>query len=91
MPTFVGHDGNWLSGLTMAHRCRCFEISTQHLQQTVAASVIYVVLEDRGLSVDQNTAEWLNNISGGKVDLTHFGEVVQLLQGHGKLKAIEQE
>ena len=61
-------------------RCKDYRLANLFPARAVALGCLYVVMEDRGLKITENVADWVDDITGGKVDMEDLEEVVQELR-----------
>lgn len=56
-------------------------LACQFPVRTVAAATVLLVLRDRGIFVENEEWEgWLRNISGERVNMEDFGDVVEIME-----------
>ncbi len=55
-------------------RCKTYELASFFPARAVALAIVYVVMEDTGLTVTKNIPEWVEDVGSGKVDSEDFEE-----------------
>ena len=66
--------------LKVWHRCKLYQLANLFPARAVALACVQVVLEGRGLSVAEDTKQWVRNVSSGRVDLEDLEEAVEGLR-----------
>ena len=61
--------------------CKNYRIANLFPARVVAIGCLYTVLTERGLKMLGDKKKWIDDISGRKVDVEDFDEVLELLQG----------
>ena len=72
-----------IGGLTIKGRCKNYEVAEFYPARAVAIASLFLAMDERGLSVGEGKQElqvWIDDVSGGKVDIEDFWEVVGLLR-----------
>ena len=62
------------------HRCKNYQLANLFPARAVALGCVYTAMIDKGLSIGEEMAEWVDQISSGKVDVEDFREVILELQ-----------
>ncbi|KAL8940173.1 MAG: hypothetical protein Q9216_002961 [Gyalolechia sp. 2 TL-2023] len=60
--------------------CKSYQLANLFPARTVALCVVYMVLEDRGLKIDVEVKEWIEDVGSGKVDIEDFDEVNEIMK-----------
>ena len=72
-----------VEGLTRKGRCKNYDVAEFYPARAVAVASLFLAMDERGLNVGegmQELQEWIDDVSGGKVDVEDFWEVVGLLR-----------
>ena len=64
----------------MLRRCKNYQLANLFPARVVALGSVYVAMSEKGLSTEEDMAEWVDQISSGKADVEDFREVVLELQ-----------
>ena len=62
--------------------CKNYQLANLFPARAVALGCVYAALNERGLTVKEDMAAWVDHISSGKVDLEDFEEVTLEIQKH---------
>ena len=62
--------------------CKNYQLANLFPARAVALGCVYEALNEKGLTVKEDIAEWVDHISSGKVDLEDFEEVTLEIQKH---------
>lgn len=60
--------------------CKNYRLANFFPARAVAVGLVYNVLRQRGLKIEENPADWIDHLTGGKVDVRDFEEVVEELR-----------
>ena len=60
--------------------CKNYNLALQYPARAVALGCLFTTMEDRGLRCIQDRELWVHKISGHKVDIEDFDEVIEILK-----------
>ncbi|KAL8926091.1 MAG: hypothetical protein Q9172_001970, partial [Xanthocarpia lactea] len=61
-------------------RCKTYELASLFPTRAVALAIVYVIMEDNGLTIMKDIPEWVKDVGSGKVDSEDFEEVTEILR-----------
>ena len=69
--------------------CKNFQLANLYPARALTIACLYVILEERGLQIEESAEEWVQNITSRKVDQEDFTEIVAALKRLAKAERDE--
>lgn len=60
--------------------CKNYQLANLFPARAVALGCLYAVMDDRGLKITENLADWVDHTTSRRVDIEDFKEVIQELR-----------